>query len=213
MRVSAGDGPSPKQLALASISREFEDCGLCLTNFNLLVEGDVETLLAHVDEMHRTDVSDVLDVPLPTADELQAQIASLNTEQRVVFDAVTEAVRDESGNDRLFFVDGPGGSGKTYLLNLLANTILSEGGTVVSCAYTGLAASLLVKGRTSHSVFGIPAEDVDETTESNLRLQSRDCRELRDCSIIIWDEIGQSSKGQLGLVDRLLRAVCDRPDA
>ena len=94
MRVSAGDGPSPKQLALASISRELEECGLCLTNFNLVVEGDVETLLAHVDEMHLTDASDVLDVPLPTADELQAQIASLNTEQRVVFDAVREAVRD-----------------------------------------------------------------------------------------------------------------------
>jgi len=56
-------------------------------------------------------------------------------------------------SEHLLYVNVPGGSGKTYLLNLIAHKLLLEGRTVVSCAYTGLAASLLVNGRTSHSVW------------------------------------------------------------
>ena len=75
------------------------------------------------------------------------------------------------------------------------------------CFYTGLAASLLVNGRTSHAVFGIPAEDLDESSESSLSLHSEAGQELRDCSVIIWDEVAQSSRLQSGLVDKVLRVL------
>ena len=54
---------------------------------------------------------------------------------------------------------------------------------------------------------GISAEDLDESSESSPSLHSEAGQELRDCSIIISDEVSQSSRLQLGLVDKLLRVL------
>lgn len=57
---------------------------------------------------------------------------------------------------RLFFVDGPGGTGKTFVYSLLLDTVRSQGDIAIAVASSGLAALLMPGGRTSHSRFGIP---------------------------------------------------------
>ena len=57
---------------------------------------------------------------------------------------------------RLFFVDGPGGTGKTFLINLLLAKVRSEGRIALAVASSGIAALLLDGGRIAHSRFKIP---------------------------------------------------------
>jgi hypothetical protein len=56
----------------------------------------------------------------------------------------------------LFFVDGPGGIGKTSLYRALLGTVRSQNKLVVATAKSGVAASIMPGGRTAHSRFKIP---------------------------------------------------------
>ncbi|XP_035817145.1 uncharacterized protein, partial [Zea mays] len=79
---------------------------------------------------------------------------SLNEEQRVAYDKILSAVDTDKGG--LFFVDGPGGTGKTYLYRVLLATLRSQGKIAVATATSGVAASIMPGGRTAHSRFKIP---------------------------------------------------------
>jgi hypothetical protein len=48
-----------------------------------------------------------------------------NNGQRSVFDTLTEAKDDEARHSRAFFISSVGGTGRTYLLNTLLNTVRS----------------------------------------------------------------------------------------
>ena len=58
--------------------------------------------------------------------------------------------------DRLFFVDGPGGTGKTFLYKLLLAHVRMEGHIALCVASSGIAAQLMPGGRTAHSRFKLP---------------------------------------------------------
>ena len=58
--------------------------------------------------------------------------------------------------NKLFFIDGPGGTGKTFLYDLLLARVRSQGEVALAVASSGLAALLLAGGRTAHSRFRIP---------------------------------------------------------
>ena len=70
--------------------------------------------------------------------------------------------------DACFFIDGPGGSGKSYLLNGLIKNMKVEGYKVLPHATTGIAADLLEGGRTVHSRFKIPLH-VDKETVLDIK--------------------------------------------
>ena len=53
-------------------------------------------------------------------------------------------------NARCFFLDGPGGTGKTFVYNSLARILRGQERRVVLVATTGIAATLLPGGRTAH---------------------------------------------------------------
>jgi type II secretory ATPase GspE/PulE/Tfp pilus assembly ATPase PilB-like protein len=53
--------------------------------------------------------------------------------------------------DGCFFVNGPGGTGKTFLYNTLLSTVRSSGDIAVAVASSGIAALLMKGGRTAHS--------------------------------------------------------------
>ena len=62
----------------------------------------------------------------------------------------------DSDHGGLFFVDGPSGTGKTYLYRALLATIHSQNKIVVTTTTSGVAASIMPGGRTAHSRFKIP---------------------------------------------------------
>ena len=55
-----------------------------------------------------------------------------------------------------FFIDGPAGSGKSYLLNGIIKNAKAKGFKILPNATTGIAADLLEGGRTVHSRFKVP---------------------------------------------------------
>ncbi|KAH0715309.1 hypothetical protein KY284_008214 [Solanum tuberosum] len=104
-----------------------------------------------------------MSVKVPIED-MEAQ-SNLNEQQAQAFKTILE--RADSGTPVLFFVDGPGGTGKTYLYRALLAHIRSRGMIALASANSGVAASILPGGRTAHSLFEIPLQ-ANESTMTNM---------------------------------------------
>ncbi|GFX00142.1 ATP-dependent DNA helicase [Trichonephila clavipes] len=61
---------------------------------------------------------------------------------------------EQSGG--LFFINVPGGTGKTFLLSLILATIRSQNNIALAIASSGIAATFLDGGRTTHSALKLP---------------------------------------------------------
>ena len=70
----------------------------------------------------------------------------LNKDQQSIFNELI------NNNHKMHFIDGPGGSGKTFLYKTLIYYILSIEKKVLSMALTGIASVLLPRGMTSHRI-------------------------------------------------------------
>lgn len=123
--------------------------------------------------------------PVDLARRVDALIPSLNIDQRRHFDTVSAAVADRSGE--YFYLQGAGGTGKTYLYTALYYHLRAQGKTVLCIASSGIASLLLPYGRTSHSTFGIPLALHEESTCA-VTLRSTQARVLAGVDLIIWDE-------------------------
>jgi hypothetical protein len=79
---------------------------------------------------------------------------TLNKEQHDTYNEIMSSIDTEHGG--LFFVDGPGGTRKTYLYRALLAAIRSQKKIAVATATSGVAASIMHGGRTTHSRFKVP---------------------------------------------------------
>jgi ATP-dependent DNA helicase PIF1 len=111
-----------------------------------------------------------------------------------------------------FFVDGPGGTGKTFLYNCLIHTMAADGVPVIAVAFTGCAAMLLCRGRTAHSQFRIP---IPMFSDSSCGIGHGDpvAQVIRDARLILFDEAPMVSADILSAIDRMLRDItqCQAP--
>ena len=80
----------------------------------------------------------------------------LNTDQLRIYNIVIEAVYDSNVYSKVFFIDEPGGAGKTFLYNTLLATARSHCDIALAMASSGIAALLLQGGRTVHSSLKVP---------------------------------------------------------
>ncbi|KAK8809606.1 hypothetical protein WA158_000549 [Blastocystis sp. Blastoise] len=135
----------------------------------------------------------------------ERNISLLNEGQRRVYESIMESVNNnEPHRNNMFFIDGPGGTGKTFLYNTIIKSIRNNIDDVIAVAWTGIAATLLCGGKTSHSQFGLPFE-LNESSSSSISRGSPRAEQIKKCKIIIWDEAPMASKYALKVVDRLLR--------
>ena len=125
-----------------------------------------------------------------------------NVQQRDILDAITSTV--ELNRTGLFFIDGPGGTGKTYVENLLLAWVRSTGRIALSVASSGIASILLEGGRTSHSRFKIPI-DIHADSICHISAQSDLATLLKMTSLIIWDEAPAQHRHCFQAVDHTLR--------
>lgn len=91
---------------------------------------------------------------LPSENEITAMIARLTDEQHTLLSQVLQSI--EYNNGKLFLVEGHGGTGKTFLWNLIISHLRLIGKVVLAVASTGIAALLMPNGGTIHSRFHIP---------------------------------------------------------
>ena len=126
---------------------------------------------------------------------------SLNKEQRAGFDEIIQHVFAKKS--QVFFVDGPGGTGKTFLYKALLARVRSKGLIAIATATSGIAASILPGGRTAHSRFKIPIK-IGDNTMCNFIKQSGTAELLRRASLIIWDEVAMTKHQCVETLDRSL---------
>lgn len=75
--------------------------------------------------------------------------SQMNTEQRTIYDAVMDSIKNACG--KLFFVYGLGGTCKTFLYKTIISKLRATMIIVLTVASSGIAALLLLGGRTTQS--------------------------------------------------------------
>lgn len=134
-------------------------------------------------------------------------IGLLNTDQRVAYDTILQSVQRSMGH--LFFLHGPGGTGKTFIYNLLCNACRGDSLIVLCVASSGIAALLLTGGRTAHSMFKIPVDGLTAESFCAIPKQSHRAGLIRRTHLIIWDEAGPQHKYAAEAFDRSCRDIRD----
>ena len=79
----------------------------------------------------------------------------LTSDQRAAMEKVMASVRGEC-EENFLFLNASGGTGKTYLTNLILAKVRLGGNVALAVASSGIAATLLVGGRTAHALFKLP---------------------------------------------------------
>ncbi|OIT01849.1 hypothetical protein A4A49_20209 [Nicotiana attenuata] len=130
----------------------------------------------------------------------------LNIDQRRAYNMILDRIF--SNRPGAFFIDGPGGTGKSFLYRALLATVRHKGFIALATASSGVAASLLPGGRTAHSCFKIPI-DVNENFSCNSSKQSSLASLIRDAKLIVWDKISVAKKETVEAIDLLLRDLME----
>ncbi|KAI7933645.1 hypothetical protein MJO28_017542 [Puccinia striiformis f. sp. tritici] len=139
----------------------------------------------------------------------RVQISSLNCDQKAVADKIINSL--ETNPNIKVYIDGPGGTGKTFLLNFLIGHFQDAGLNVISVASSGIAALMLSGGSTAHSRFKIPLK-IESGSMCNWDPNSKLAAELCKADIIIWDEISMQNRYAVEAVDRSFQELlgCDK---
>jgi hypothetical protein len=112
----------------------------------------------------------------------------------------------DTNQEKLIFIDGPGGTGKTYLWKAVTTKIRSKGKIVIAVASCGITALLLEDGRTAHSRFHIPLNTTDESMcdiKQGIDLAAL----LNKTSLIIWDEAPKAHRNCFETLDKSLHDI------
>jgi Cdc6-like AAA superfamily ATPase len=143
-------------------------------------------------------------------DYLETQYVN-NIDQQRIFDTIMSAVN--LGEKKYFFIDGPGGTGKTTVIKKIITKLRAEGKIVQVCASTTLAATLYENAMTAHSLFKFPVEDDDQKDSEErtcCKLENTERLELlQNTQVIIWDEFVSNNKDLFEAVQRELH-MCRR---
>jgi hypothetical protein len=127
----------------------------------------------------------------------------MNVRQRQAFDTLLERMSTHPTNCK-FFLQGPGGTGKSFVYRCLCAHLRAKGKIVICVASSGIAALVLPGGSTAHSMFKIPL-DTTQIRPCSVKRQSDKAALLRQVDLIIWDEVPMQHRANIGSVNLLLR--------
>jgi hypothetical protein len=114
----------------------------------------------------------------------------------------------ERGNGGFFFLDAPGGTEKTFLINLLLAEIRKQNEIALAIVSPGIAATLLEGGITAHSALNLPLNIAHSGTPlCNISNNSGKGQLLKTCKVIVWDECSMAHRKALETLDRTLQDI------
>ena len=144
-------------------------------------------------------------------DDARKSYMFMNEDQRTVFDAVMNSVNKKLG--KLFAIDAPGGTGKTFVLHALLAKVRSEGKIALAMATTGIASTLLPNGRTIHTKLKLPIKLDDDKSLIPYNDGSPFVQLMQKTNLMIIDEVTMGNKKWFHCVDRTLQEIrdCKRP--
>lgn len=136
---------------------------------------------------------------------LQNTYETLSAEQKYAFAKFAQG--------RNVFTTGPGGTGKTRLIQFMVEYMNMHGKSHQVCAMTGCAAVLLnCKAKTIHSWSGIKLGkgDPDDIVRRVIRNRCT-AKNWRSIEVLIVDEVSMMSNKMFDLLDRIGRAIRKSP--
>ena len=224
-RIAARDPALPLSDAMANrglldIERHLQLQGKSLSDYPSMPLADEgpDELLTHRRLVHAQLDSDVTE----QAARAKRDAELLNAGQKNVWGQIADALAAQDRGDpppakgRVFFVNGPGGTGKTFLFNALLAHVRGMGRAALAAASSGIAGLLLDKGTTAHSRFKIPFV-THETSTCNVGLETAEADVLRcvagiladgpKAGIVIWDEAPMAAAHAHESVDRMMRDI------
>lgn len=181
-----------------------EDKCLAINNKPLIQLGMISPHRPAVDafdrDLHREQHFDVNDLQT----FLQANLPRLQPQQQTAYNTIMTAIQNLRGG--LYFLDAPGGTGKTFLISLILADVRSQNNIAVAIASSGIAATLLDGGRTAHSALKLPLNiQSTENPTCNIKKNSGMGKVLQTCKLIVWDECTMAHKKSLEALDRTLK--------
>ena len=139
----------------------------------------------------------------------EAMFDKLNDEQRTAANEIIAAIDNPTIQQRCLFIEGPGGTGKTFLYETITHILRGRGQIVVAVAWTGIAAINLPGGRTVSSTFRIP---LNVGSKATCKLNKKEKDELEKADLIIWDEAPMAPAIALDAVDICFRELMKTKD-
>ncbi|XP_076039328.1 uncharacterized protein LOC143024413 [Oratosquilla oratoria] len=134
----------------------------------------------------------------------------LNDKQKQVYDAAMYRVHfGHRYKNNGIFVNAAGGTGKSFVLNMLLDSVRSQGKIALAVASSGIAATVLKGGRTAHNIFKIPLMEYNEVRSCSIKKNSELAKLLELTSLIVWDEVVMANKNSLTALDITLRDVLE----
>ena len=212
-RRTTGEDLSDAQkrtLVLLDLERRLQAFEKELQNYGLPVPTPEEQAAVHnVTSLQPGVLREELDFDRQVMeDEANLMEPTYTADQQIISDALVRAV--ENNEELQVFIDARGGCGKTYLLNTILRRVRSmDGGSpALAMATTGIAANLLLLGRTFHSRLKAPLTPSEEST-LQITAQSNLARLVRESKLLIIDEATMLDKFLLEALDRTLRDLMD----
>jgi hypothetical protein len=117
-------------------------------------------------------------------------------DQKTVYITILDLVRARKGG--IIFLDAPGGTGKTFVINLILSKVRQQMHVALAVASSGIASTLLAGGRTAHSTFKLPLNLAHgDRPVCDIAKGTGRAKVIEQCSIIIWDECTMAHKRAL----------------
>ena len=135
----------------------------------------------------------------------------LNKDQLYVYNKITETILAntfDNNESKIYMLDGSAGTGKTFLYNTIISYMKKENKKFMSVAFTGIAATLLINGKTSHNSFNLKL-NITNDTPIKLKPLSKVYKCVKQTEFIIWDEVTMVSSSLMNYVDRFCREVTE----
>ncbi|XP_071740008.1 uncharacterized protein [Rutidosis leptorrhynchoides] len=195
-----------KNYCLVEIEAILNKNGKSLADYPNLPQPD-QSLLTHMDNRL---IREELNYNLQEMRILHTTLHnSLTPEQLAIYEKVIAAVTQKKGG--LFFLYGPGGTGKTFVYNTILTKLRSEKMIVLAVASSGIASLLLPGGRTAHSRFVIPLELMENST-CGIKQKTHLADLIQQARLIIWDEAPMIQKYAFEALDKTLRDILGAQD-
>ena len=135
---------------------------------------------------------------------VEHNVPMLTSDQREVYDCFCSMIDGDEGG--MLFLDAPGGTGKTFLINLILAKLRSEGKIALATASSGIAATLLIGGRTLHSTFKIPLDlYAMDIPICSIKKGTALSRVIQEGKATVVDEAPMTNKLAFEALDRTLR--------
>ena len=129
--------------------------------------------------------------------------------QAQAFDDIKKAI--DAQEAKIFFVDGPGGTGKSFLFEAILHYVRGLSAIAVACSWNGLAAAILPGGRTCHSRFGFPVPLPRDNVPWRVTARSGKGQLLARARVLLWDEISTAPGAAVDAADACFQDICQSP--